>query len=107
MKKQQPPEFWKWERKNPYGKAEDMKYGYGEGDYRFRQLAKMAHGKILEVGFGNRPNQYLKGYVIGLDIVKKNDLPPNFKKNISANTESRNDEFGVETISKPSSFRTR
>src|SRR3989344_6299354 len=57
-----------------------MKYGYGEGGYCFRQLAKMAHGKILEVGFGNRPNQYLNGYVIGLDIVKKNDLPPNFKK---------------------------
>jgi SAM-dependent methyltransferase len=86
--KQKPPKFYLWEKNKPYENAEDMKFGYGEGEYRFKQLAKFAHGKILEVGFGNRPNLYLKGDITGLDIVKKKTLPPNFKKMVVGDSQN-------------------
>jgi len=73
------PKFYLWQGK-PYETSEDMKYGYGEGVYRIKQLAKLAYGKILDVGCAGRPNPYLKGDVTGLDIVPLKKLPPNYSK---------------------------
>jgi len=80
------PKFYLHDKKH-YKTAEDMKYGYGEGVYRLKQLARYARGKILDVGFAGRPNPYLKGDVTGLDIVPIKEKPKNYSKTVVANSQ--------------------
>ena len=52
--------------------------------YRLKKIAKLAKGKILDVGFSLAPNFYLKGDVTGVDIVLTPNKPKNYKKIIKA-----------------------
>jgi SAM-dependent methyltransferase len=45
-------------------------------------IAKYAKGKILDVGFAQKPNRFLKGYVVGLDIKLPKEKPKNYTKMI-------------------------
>lgn len=47
--------------------------------YRLRKMARMASGKILDIGFAALPNKFLTGEVYGLDIDKPVTMPPNYK----------------------------
>ena len=76
------PKFYLHEKKTKYKTAGDMKYGYGEGVYRIKQLAKYARGKILDVGFAGRPNPFLKGDVTGLDLVPIEKKPKNYSETV-------------------------
>lgn len=46
-------------------------------------VARIARGRILDIGFADNPNKYLKGEVVGLDL-KKVELPKNYSKEIVA-----------------------
>lgn len=52
--------------------------------YRLKKIAKLAKGKILDIGFSLLPNPYLKGEVIGVDIILPKDRPKNYSKMIKA-----------------------
>jgi SAM-dependent methyltransferase len=41
-------------------------------------MARFAQGKVLDIGFAQRPNPYLQGEVYGLDR-EKIPVPPNYK----------------------------
>lgn len=45
-------------------------------------IEKFAKGKILDVGFAQKPNILLKGYVVGLDINLPKEKPKNYVKMI-------------------------
>jgi SAM-dependent methyltransferase len=47
--------------------------------YRLKKMASFAKGKILDIGFTDQPNKYLRGEVFGLDINKPKDKPDNYK----------------------------
>lgn len=47
------------------------------GMYRLKKMANEAKGKILDIGFAELPNPYLKGKVVGFDK-KKVVKPPNY-----------------------------
>jgi len=47
--------------------------------YRLKKMAEFASGKILDIGFADQPNTYLKGDVYGLDINKPANIPANYK----------------------------
>jgi SAM-dependent methyltransferase len=56
--------------------------------YRLKKIARLANsreGTILDIGFSLLPNPYLRGEVIGLDIVLPEETPKNYKKMIKAN----------------------
>ncbi len=42
-------------------------------------MAKFASGKILDIGFADQPNRYLKGEVYGLDIHQPAKTPANYR----------------------------
>lgn len=42
-----------------------------------KTYAKLSKGKILDIGYYENPNPYLKGYVLGIDI-KIKDRPENY-----------------------------
>src|SRR3989344_1546640 len=48
---------------------------------RHKYVASIARGRILDIGFADNPNIYLKGDVVGLDR-KKVDTPKNYSKTI-------------------------
>ncbi len=53
--------------------------------YRLKKIAKMARGKILDIGFMLLPNPYLKGEeIIGVDIVLPKQKPANYTKMVKA-----------------------
>lgn len=45
--------------------------------YRLKKMARFATGKILDIGFAQQPNPYLRGDVYGLDR-KAAPVPPNY-----------------------------
>lgn len=47
--------------------------------YRLKKMAKFASGKVLDIGFTDKPNLYLKGEVYGLDINEPASIPANYK----------------------------
>ena len=49
-------------------------------EYRLKKIAKLAKGKILEVGFSLLPNPFLKGDVTGVDIVLPEKKPRNYSR---------------------------
>jgi len=58
-----------------------MKYPYA---YRLKKIASFARGKILEIGFSLLPNPFLRGDIIGVDIVLPEKKPKNYSKVIKA-----------------------
>ena len=48
-------------------------------DIRHRRIAKHAKGKILDIGYIDHPNLFLRGEVWGLDLII-DAKPPNYKK---------------------------
>ena len=46
--------------------------------YRLKKMARFATGKVLDIGFAEQPNPYLRGKVYGLDH-KAVPVPPNYK----------------------------
>ena len=57
--------------------------------YRLKKIAKLAKGKTLEIGFSLLPNPYLKGEIIGVDIVLPDNLPTNYKNMIKADVSKK------------------
>lgn len=58
-----------------------------EYSYRLKKMAKLAEqsgGKILDIGFGLLPNPFLKGEIIGIDIILPKNKPNNYTKMIKA-----------------------
>lgn len=47
--------------------------------HRLKKMAGFALGKILDIGFTDQPNVYLKGDVYGLDIHEPAKKPSNYK----------------------------
>ena len=50
-------------------------------------VSKIARGKILDIGFADNPNYYLRGEVTGIDM-KKTSTPNNYSKCIVGNFNS-------------------
>jgi SAM-dependent methyltransferase len=55
-----------------------------EFSYRLRKIAKLAKGKILDIGYSLLPNPFLKGDITGVDIVLPKHKPQNYLKLIKA-----------------------
>lgn len=53
-------------------------------DLRHRRIAKHTKGKVLDIGYADHPNRFLKGEVWGLDLVT-NTKPSNYKKFVEKN----------------------
>ena len=53
-------------------------------EYRLKKIARLARGKILDVGFSLFPNYYLRGEVIGVDITIPDKKPRNYSSMIKA-----------------------
>ena len=47
--------------------------------YRLKKMASFAKGTILDIGFTDQPNRFLRGEVYGLDINKPVSVPSNYK----------------------------
>lgn len=58
-----------------------MKYKYS---YRLKKISQFARGKILEIGFSLLPNPFLRGEVIGVDIILPEQKPKNYSKMVKA-----------------------
>lgn len=55
--------------------------------YRLKKIARLANkknGKVLDVGFSMLPNPFLRGEVIGVDIVLPKKKPKNYSNMIKA-----------------------
>ena len=52
--------------------------------YRLKKIARLAKGKILDIGFSLLPNPFLRGEVIGVDIYLPEKKPTNYTKMIIA-----------------------
>jgi hypothetical protein len=68
-------------------------------EIRHRKIAKLAKGKILDVGYVDHPNYFLRGRVVGIDLIKS-EVPKNYHKVIIG------DAMDIESIFKPKSFDT-
>lgn len=55
--------------------------------YRLKKIAELSKGKILDIGFSLLPNPFLKGEVMGVDIVLPENKPKNYSKMIKASVE--------------------
>ena len=54
-------------------------------NYRLKKIAKLAKGKIIDIGFSLLPNPYLKGKeIIGVDIYLPDKKPENYSSMIKA-----------------------
>ena len=51
-----------------------------EFKYRLKKIAGLSEGKIADIGFSLLPNPYLKGEVVGIDIVLPEKKPSNYSK---------------------------
>ncbi len=67
---------------------------------RHKKMARLAKGRILDVGYAQHPNVYLRGEVIGYDIEKLDRLPANYNRMI------KDDFKNVEKHFEPKSFDT-
>ena len=47
---------------------------------RHKKIASFAEGKILDIGYADHPNRFLKGDVTGLDLIKPKETPENYQK---------------------------
>lgn len=82
--------------------------------YRLKKMARFASGKILDIGFTNQPNKYLRGEVYGLDINKPTKIPDNYKNYFihdATHLEEMNDRYDtilagevVEHLDSPQAF---
>ncbi|OGD93348.1 hypothetical protein A2697_03330 [Candidatus Curtissbacteria bacterium RIFCSPHIGHO2_01_FULL_41_44] len=52
----------------------------GPYQIRHKKIAHLAKGRILDVGYADHPNRFLKGDVTGLDLIKPKELPENYRK---------------------------
>jgi len=68
---------------------------------RQRKIAELATGKILDVGYADHPNQYLKGEVIGLDLIEVGaGVPKNYRRLVVGDAQR------VDKLFEPRSFDT-
>ncbi len=63
-----------------------MNRGVPEDPY-LRRLSGLAHGRILDVGFAERPNPHLRGEVIGFDIHPA-PCPTNYARTVTGDMRS-------------------
>jgi len=56
-------------------------------EIRHKKIAKIAAGKILDVGWVDHPNYFLRGEVTGLDLIR-GQLPKNYKKAVVGNAQN-------------------
>lgn len=68
-------------------------------NFRHRKIAHIAKGKILDVGYDDHPNNFLKGEVIGVDLITRSH-PDNYKRVIVG------DAMKIDTIFRLKSFDT-
>lgn len=66
---------------------------------RHQKIARYAKGLILDVGYVDHPNLFLKGEVMGLDLIKINQ-PENYQKCLVGDAQNLEDFF------KPNTFNT-
>lgn len=64
-------------------------------DLRQKRIAKFARGKILDVGYADHPNKYLKGVVCGLDL-EHHTHPSNYQKIVKGDAAGVAKLFGKE-----------
>src|SRR3989344_925841 len=69
-------------------------------EVRQKKIASLAFGKILDVGYADHPNLFLKGEIIGIDLVEPRKSPENYKKLILGNADEIGESF------KPKGFNT-
>lgn len=62
-------------------------------DLRHRRIAKYAKGKVLDIGYADHPNRFLKGEVWGFDLMT-NTKPSNYAKFIKGDASNISRIFG-------------
>ena len=67
---------------------------------RHKKIANLSVGKILDVGYADHPNLFLRGEVIGIDLIEPRKTPKNYKKLILGNATK------IEKFFKAKSFNT-